>query len=706
VSIVDGSAPDGAAVAREITRIIAERDIVSLYQPIVDLRTGDLIGCEVLSRGPVGSPLHDAGSLFGAAARVGLLPELDLLCRVLGLSRARDAGGAPGLVFVNVEPGDGLELSTSDELTELLGDLPFQVVVEFTERALTRRPADLLRYTDGVHFWGNLVAIDDLGADPHSLALVPLLKPDIAKLDIGVVQGTSPSAGVTAAAVWGYAGRTGAVVLAEGIETEAHRARALALGATWGQGYLFGRPAPIEAIVSRPRAAGVVLPWPVGSPRAAVDKSAPTPKPRLTSRLMLAVLSRHGSHGVILMAVERDGLLTRDLLDRYAGIARSAALVGIIGPGVSVAPATGVHGGDVPEGCALSGQWAVVVVGPDSAQALLAVPDPDVPDCYQAIITTDRAFAAQLADRLTRQLTPTPAGPPETRAGCAEAPHDDASPAVEFSSGTDDTFRSGWMRKDHESIIIEADAGVSALLGYPYQDLVGLRTLDLIHPDDRPVALQAWREMLSAPGRRRRVRLRHLRADGSYLWCEVTNHNALYDPEGCVRCEILDVHAEVANERELASRERTLHILAETLPVGVVLVDADGRIAYANEQMRSALTPLTRATIQDLFAAVDPADRESAERAYVEALSTEQPVRATVRVGLPGGAGDRLFRLDINASGEGRAVACATDVTADNRLREKLERQATRDSLTGCLNRAAILRVTGAGPIHSIARVG
>jgi hypothetical protein len=91
---VMGSDPPGQP--DEIARIIAERDVTSLYQPIVDLRTGDLVGCEVLSRGPEGSPLFAAPALFGAATAAGVLPELDLLCRILGFIRARAAGGDPG----------------------------------------------------------------------------------------------------------------------------------------------------------------------------------------------------------------------------------------------------------------------------------------------------------------------------------------------------------------------------------------------------------------------------------------------------------------------------------------------------------------------------------------------------------------------------------------------------------------------------------
>lgn len=410
------AAPTGPAVREEIARIVAERDIISVYQPIVELRTGDVVGCEILSRGPVGSPLHAPGPLFAAAAAAGLLTELDIVCRVLGLSRARDAPGDLQLVFVNVEPGSGHDLSMSRELLDVLHSVPFQIVVEFTERTLTHRAANLLRYADGIHDRGNLIAIDDLGADPHSLALVPLLQPDILKLDISVTQGSSTRAGATAAAAWEYAHARGAVVLAEGIETEEHRERALALGATWGQGFLFGRPGPAAAVTSR-RRADVVLPW-SGVPRAP-DSGSPAPASRPASRLMLSLLSRQleeqarqlGQHAVLLAAVEDAAVLTRGVVDRYAAVAEHAALVGIVGLGMPERPAPGVQGGPLAAGDELAGAWVVAVVGPHSGGALTAV-RADRGDGYDAVVTNDRAQASRVAERLARRLAPyTPENP-------------------------------------------------------------------------------------------------------------------------------------------------------------------------------------------------------------------------------------------------------------------------------------------------------
>src|ERR1700689_1592633 len=135
----------------------------------------------------------------------------------------------------------------------------FPLFVELTERPLIDTPAELLATVRRIRELGARIALDDVGADPRSLALMPFLAPELIKLDLRLVQG-NPSRQIAEIvhAVGAEAERTGALVLAEGIETEAHRRRALALGARYGQGWLFGRPAEL----GRPGPAVTPIPQP------------------------------------------------------------------------------------------------------------------------------------------------------------------------------------------------------------------------------------------------------------------------------------------------------------------------------------------------------------------------------------------------------------------------------------------------------------
>ncbi len=64
-----------------------------------------------------------------------------------------------------------------------------RLVVEITERALTARPADLLPTIEQLREAGIGIALDDVGADHRSLALMPFLRPDVIQLDLRLTQG-------------------------------------------------------------------------------------------------------------------------------------------------------------------------------------------------------------------------------------------------------------------------------------------------------------------------------------------------------------------------------------------------------------------------------------------------------------------------------------------------------------------------------------
>src|SRR5690606_4998221 len=120
------------------------------------------------------------------------------------------------------------------------------VVLEVTERSLDRDPGTLL---DGVERKRPVVdgiALDDVGDHPVTVAMLPLVAPAIVKIDRSVVQ-SPPNAKVARVlnAVLGQIDKTGAMVLAEGVETAEHRRQAIAYGAELAQGNLLGQAGPL-----------------------------------------------------------------------------------------------------------------------------------------------------------------------------------------------------------------------------------------------------------------------------------------------------------------------------------------------------------------------------------------------------------------------------------------------------------------------------
>ena len=249
------AAPEPTALElKELERILAEEAVTAVFQPIVEIATGETVAYEALTRGPEGSPLQRPDALFAAAAAAGRVAELDWLCRITAVKAAMQAKlGRKQSLFLNCEPsalGQRCPEQHAVVWNQALAEL--DLVFEITERALTDRPAELSATIAESRDAGFGIALDDLGADVRSLALLPFVEPDVIKLDLSLVQkrpSTDQAAIVSAVAA--ECERTGAVVLAEGIETEAHVAIARSLSATLGQGWLWGRPGPLAPTAER-----------------------------------------------------------------------------------------------------------------------------------------------------------------------------------------------------------------------------------------------------------------------------------------------------------------------------------------------------------------------------------------------------------------------------------------------------------------------
>ncbi len=409
----------------ELDQILGDGAIHAVYQPIVDLWTGRPVAYEALARGPVGSALQSPDRLLEVARAGGRLEALDWACRVAALRGALEAGMTRSLsLFVNIEPHvahappDGKAFKVVREASRVL-----DVVVEVTERSLVSAPAELLALVSAVRAMGWGIALDDVGAEMASLALMPFLQPDVIKLDLSLVQERpSPEVAAIVAAVGAQSERTGALILAEGIEDQAHLAAAEAMGARYGQGWLFGRPGPLPAEVATTGPGGVLVwPAPVAVHQSVAAAAAGgRPLGRSTKPLLLEMswhLERQaaqlGAPAVVLSAFQTDGRFTPATRRRYGALARDAAFVGALGVGMAEDPAPGVRGGHLWDDDPLVDEWAIAVVGPHFAAALAAVDlhdgGPEAARRFDYIITYDRdrvlTVAASLLARIAKRPT-------------------------------------------------------------------------------------------------------------------------------------------------------------------------------------------------------------------------------------------------------------------------------------------------------------
>ena len=394
----------------------------SVYQPIVDLSDHSVVGYEALARGPAGTEAEAPRVLFECAAELGLTGELDRLCRERAIEGALRGSLVPPLsLFINIEPAT---LRREDPLLTHLPEIGagrIRVFAEFTERELAARPAEAVAAVQWLRRRGCGIALDDLGTDPRSLALLPFLSPDVVKLDMSLLHETKPSSETAhiVMAVGAEAERRGTAVLAEGIENEEHLRRAHAMGATLGQGFYFGHPAELPAPMPPPRPAAIPF-------RAKFNPNDKTPfelvagerELRRGDKRLLLALSRQletqaetlGEETVVLSTFQDVRFFTEGTRRRYTQLGQRAALVGALGMGMPPEPAAAVRGADLDRSDPLRGEWDVIVISPSFACAFVAR---DLGDTgldherrFEFYVTYDRALVRSAAVPLIARILP------------------------------------------------------------------------------------------------------------------------------------------------------------------------------------------------------------------------------------------------------------------------------------------------------------
>jgi EAL domain-containing protein (putative c-di-GMP-specific phosphodiesterase class I) len=225
------------AVRSRIERVIAGRAFTPVFQPIVSLETGTPLGYEALTRFADGSR---PDRRFADAAAIGLGLELEAACLAASIEAAQQLPRRHWL-SLNVSPALVVE---HDRLASLLRRAPSDIVLEITEHVPID---DYSGFRAAIATLGPQVrpAIDDAGAGFASLRHILELRPYAVKLDIALVRSIEADTARQAliAGMAYFAVKTGCVLVAEGIETQAERDALRSLAVPLGQGYLLGRPA-------------------------------------------------------------------------------------------------------------------------------------------------------------------------------------------------------------------------------------------------------------------------------------------------------------------------------------------------------------------------------------------------------------------------------------------------------------------------------
>lgn len=230
-----------------LNAIIKNKDITSVFQPIIDCKEGIIIGYEALSRGPSNSPLHSPAAMFNNAARLGRLSELEIVCREKSVYNffRKDL---TGLLFLNVSPmaltDPSYPRGKSVELLQKLGHSPSRIVIELSEKYPMEDTNALCKMLEYYRSLGFKTAIDDLGSGYAGLRLWSELRPDYVKIDGHFIANidNDPVKREFVRGIVELSDNIGCQVIGEGVETAEEHETISQMGINIAQGFYFAKP--------------------------------------------------------------------------------------------------------------------------------------------------------------------------------------------------------------------------------------------------------------------------------------------------------------------------------------------------------------------------------------------------------------------------------------------------------------------------------
>lgn len=232
----------------ELELVVRNRQVTCVHQPIVRLEDFSVAGYELLTRGPLDSPLHQPDALFEVARVESLVSELDRVCR---LEAARSSTSLPAhyLRFINTETeflcSDRSNLLVREFVDAVPEELRSRTVIELTENSVIddfARVREIVRRFRGEGF---RIAIDDAGAGHSGLQTMVEVEPDFIKLDMSLTRGVESSVvkRKLVAKLSDFCRDAEIGLISEGIETSAQLDVLRQLDVGYGQGFLFAHPA-------------------------------------------------------------------------------------------------------------------------------------------------------------------------------------------------------------------------------------------------------------------------------------------------------------------------------------------------------------------------------------------------------------------------------------------------------------------------------
>ena len=250
VRIVTNTRKNKMKKKEELLSIIEEGRIHPVFQPIVSLRDGQILGYEALSRIDGKTKIQDMEEFFQLGVHYGKTWEIEKLCRkkILQTYAQFPETQKTGKLFINVNPlvmqDEKFKQNYTKKQLEKRGIASEKIVIEVTERNTID---NLQEFQDTMNHYqqeGYEIAIDDVGSCYSGLNVIANTKPRYIKIDMALVRGIDkdPMRQALLKGLVEMANHTSFELIAEGIETEDELEMLMKLGIDYGQGYLLERP--------------------------------------------------------------------------------------------------------------------------------------------------------------------------------------------------------------------------------------------------------------------------------------------------------------------------------------------------------------------------------------------------------------------------------------------------------------------------------
>lgn len=534
---------DGAAEAR--IRDVLDGGVAGnprlamVFQPVVDLRTGRVVGAEALARFK-SDPYRTPDLWFDDARRCRRGVELELLAIEIALSQLAEMGPSTYLA-VNVSP----ETLVSSDLQRIMGGVPGErVVIELTEHARVDDYAGVQAAVAWLRARGTRLAVDDAGAGFASFQHILRLQPDVIKLDRSLTSGVdgNPVRHALASAMVSFAASLGAKICAEGIETLGEIVALQQLGITYGQGYFLAKPSGLPMPEPPTGIWYNDLPEDLAPPSTTIASPALRSPARLASLRSTELLDTDAEAAfdrftALASRLLRAPVALMSLLDDRRQFFKSTVGVGDLRGtplthSICAHTVTGkapliiedaVHHPLVKDNPAIPafgiGAYAGVPIITEDNQAIgaLCVLDlqarPWTENDVRTLLDLGALVAAKIDSRkATRELT--------RRALLLDAIFQKSElPIVVY---------------DVEGRLERASSAALALLGKTQEELHGVRSADIVHPDDAVMIMAARDELLAGRSEQLELILRYPMADGSFPRRRMFG-SIFRDPNGAVQ---------------------------------------------------------------------------------------------------------------------------------------------------------------------------